>query len=139
FLAILSHELRTPLTPVLLAISGLCDDRSLPAEVAATLELVRRNVALEARLIDDLLDVVRISRGKLPLRPEPVDARALIRHALEICRGDLEAAGLRLELDFAATRHHVAADPARLEQVVWNLVKNAVKFTPAGGAVAVRT
>ena len=139
FLAMLSHELRTPLSPVLLAITGLCDDPSLPAELATTLELVRRNVELEARLIDDLLDVVRISRGKLPLRPETVDAHRLIRHALEICRGELDAAGLHLELDLGAARHHVAADPARLEQVVWNLVKNAVKFTPAGGAVAVRT
>jgi PAS domain S-box-containing protein len=139
FLAMLSHELRTPLTPVLLAATGLCDDPAAPPELSETLGLIRRNVELEARLIDDLLDVVRITRGKLLLRPEAVDAHALIRQAVEICRDDIESAGLRLELGLSAARHHVFADPARLEQVFWNLIKNAVKFSPPGGSLAVRS
>jgi PAS domain S-box-containing protein len=139
FLAVLSHELRTPLNPVLLATSAMLDRTIPPEEVGPTLEMIRRNIELEARLIDDLLDMVRLTRGKLPLHREPTDAHAAIRLALETCRGDVESAGLRLELDLSATEHVVDADPARLQQVAWNLVKNAVKFTPRGGTIAVRS
>ncbi|HEX8201732.1 MAG TPA: PAS domain S-box protein, partial [Isosphaeraceae bacterium] len=139
FLAVLSHELRTPLTPVLMAVSLLLDDPGLPPALRPTLVMARRNVELEARLIDDLLDVTRIAQGKLRLDRTVVDAHALIGHALEICRGELRAAGLRLEVDLAAARSYVRADPARLQQVFWNLIKNAVKFTPQGGTVAVRS
>ena len=78
FLAVLSHELRTPLTPILLSVSAMLDDGSLAAEVRASLEMIRRNVALESRLIDDLLDLTRILRGTFALEPEPSDAHALI-------------------------------------------------------------
>ncbi len=139
FLAILSHELRTPLTPVLVEVSAMLDDPATPGSVRPFLEMTRRNVTLEARLIDDLLDLSRIGQGKLWLHREVVDAHRLIRQAVEICRDGAEAAGLRLELALDAAEHHVEADPARLQQVVWNLVKNAVKFTPAGGSIAVRT
>jgi len=139
FLAVLSHELRTPLTPVLMSASALLDDPALTAELRATMEMIRRSVELEARLIDDLLDVTRISRGKLALAREPTDAHALVRQTAEICRGEVHAGKVRLELDLAAGHAVVDADPARLHQVLWNLVKNAVKFTPAGGTVAVRT
>ena len=137
FLAALSHELRTPLTPVLIDVTAMLDTPGLPADVRPVLEITRRNVELEARLIDDLLDVTRISRGKLRLNRTPVDAHALIRQAAEICRGDSAAASLRLDLELSASAHHVEGDPARLQQILWNLVKNAVKFTPPGGRVAV--
>lgn len=139
FLAILSHELRTPLTPVLLTVSSLLSDEREPCELRPTLEMIHRNVELEARLIDDLLDVMRIVRGKMPFHPEVVDAHALIRQTLEICRSDIHGVDLTLVVDLAASAHHVQADPARLQQVFWNLVKNAVKFTPTGGSLTVRS
>lgn len=139
FLAVLSHELRTPLTPVLVATTAMLDDPTTPIEVRPMLEMTRRNIELEARLIDDLLDVTRISRGKLQLNREVVDAHALILQAVEICRDDIRAGGLELNIDLTAESHHVEADPARLQQVLWNLIKNAVKFTPAGGRLAIRS
>ncbi|HEX8202373.1 MAG TPA: response regulator [Isosphaeraceae bacterium] len=139
FLAALSHELRTPLTPVLAAVSALLDDPQTPAEILPTLEMTRRNVTLEARLIDDLLDVTRIIRGKLSLQLERVDAHAILLRSLSICRSELLASGLHLELDLQATAAHVEADPARLQQVFWNLLKNAIKFTPGGGSLTIRS
>jgi len=139
FLAVLSHELRNPLNPVLVGVSALLDDPETPASVRPTLELARRNVTLEARLIDDLLDVTRIREGKLRLARQTVDAHELVREALAICRDDIEAGDFRLDMDLAAPRSHVEADPARLQQVFWNLFKNAAKFTPAGGTIAVRS
>ncbi len=139
FLAVLSHELRTPLTPVLAEVSAMLDDPATPESVRPTLEMTRRNVELEARLIDDLLDLNRIVQGKLRLDRKVVDAHRLIREALEICRSGVEAARLRVELSLVATRHHIHADAARLQQVTWNLIKNAVKFTPEGGFIAIRT
>jgi PAS domain S-box-containing protein len=139
FLAVLSHELRTPLTPILASVSAMLDDPATPAEVRPVIAMVRRNVELEARLIDDLLDVTRISRGKLQLFVEVVDAHSVIHQALDICRGEIYSARLRLSIALAAAEHHVKADPARLQQVFWNLIKNAVKFTPEGGAVSIRS
>jgi CheY-like chemotaxis protein len=101
--------------------------------------MIRRNVALEARLIDDLLDLTRIRGGKLHLECEVIDAHELVHRVVEICREDLRSARLQLALDLAARRHHVDADPARLQQVLWNLIKNAIKFTPPGGTVTVRS
>lgn len=139
FLAVLSHELRTPLTPVLAEVSAMLDDPALPESVRSVLEMTRRNVELEARLIDDLLDLNRIIQGKLRLNREVVDAHRLILETLEICRGGIEQAKLRVEVGLEASRRFVKADAARLQQVVWNLVKNAVKFTPKGGSLSVRT
>ncbi len=135
FLAMLSHELRTPLTPVLLMATAMLEEPDTPAEIRTMLELTRRNVQLEARLIDDLLDITRISRGKLDLNREHVNAHALIQQALEICRDDIRTNELQLSLELAADEHHVDGDPARLQQVFWNLIKNAVKFTPRGEPV----
>jgi len=96
-------------------------------------------VELEARLIDDIIDVTRIARGKVQLHHEAVDVHASIRHALAICQKEVEAKGLELGLVLRALRHHVWADPTRLQQVLWNVVNNAVKFTPPEGRVTVRT
>jgi PAS domain S-box-containing protein len=139
FLAVLSHELRNPLSPVLTMVD-LLNQGNLPAKSAAeAVEIIRRNVELEARLIDDLLDVTRISRGKLHLDRAPVDAHTTLDHALQICRADAAAKGLRIDVALQARDHIVSADSARLQQIFWNLIKNAVKFTPEGGKIAIRT
>ena len=137
FLAVLSHELRTPLAPVLLVSSMLLRRDDLPAPVRDQLALVRRNVELEVKLIDDLLDLTRIVRGKLELEPQPVDVHDQVREALRMVDGDAAAQGITLAFEPAAAPVRVAADPARLQQVLWNLVRNAVKFTPRGGRVTV--
>ena len=139
FLAMLSHELRTPLTPVLTSVLALEQMENLPAELRASLQMIRRNVELEARLIDDLLDLTRISKGKVQLSLEEVDAHSLLRNALEICQADIDKKHLALRTEFAAENVSLEADPARLQQIFWNLIKNAVKFTPEGGQLAIRT
>jgi PAS domain S-box-containing protein len=140
FLAALSHELRTPLTPALAAASYLADHSDkLPSEFSEDLDTIRRNIQLEARLIDDLLDLTRISRGKIELRFDRVDAHAVIREALDIARDDIAGKSLRLSTALDAKDHHIWADRIRIEQVFWNLVTNAVKFTPEEGRIEIRT
>ncbi|MEA3186469.1 MAG: two-component system, chemotaxis family, CheB/CheR fusion protein [Chthoniobacter sp.] len=132
FLALLSHELRNPLSPVITMVHEL--EKIAPADplVQKALEVIRRNVELEARLIDDLLDITRISHGKLQLTPEVVNAHRAIHRAIEICQKEIEAKKLAVEVRLEASDHHVKADPARFQQVLWNLIKNAVKFTERG-------
>jgi CheY-like chemotaxis protein len=101
--------------------------------------MIRRNVDLEARLIEDLLDLTRINRGVLIMRREVVDAHEQVLRVIEICGDELEAAGLTMISRLAARAHHIDADPARLQQVMWNLLKNAIKFSPTGGKVIIRT
>ena len=139
FLATLSHELRTPLTPVLATVTAMLADPATPDAFRTVLEMIRRNVALEARLIDDLLDLARIGRGTMHLKREVIDAHEMVNHVIEICSDDLRNARLQLALDLGARRHHVDADPIRFQQVLWNLIKNAIKFTPEGGHVTVRS
>ena len=137
-LAVLGHELRTPLTPISAAVSARLEYETDP-EICNELEMIRRNIELEARLIDDLLDISRIERGRLHLELEVVDIHEVVRKTVEICRDELLVAGLLLVLDLSATRHHVKGDHARLMQIAWNLVHNAAKFTPAGGTLTIRT
>lgn len=139
FMAILSHELRTPLTPVLATMTYVEAMQDLPAELREEIGTIRRNIEIEARLIDDLLDLTRISRGKIELHLEVLDAHAALRTALETCQSDIEAKGLEVSLALHAREHHIWADPARMQQVFWNLIKNAVKFTPAGGFITLCT
>ncbi|HEY8668227.1 MAG TPA: PAS domain-containing protein [Tepidisphaeraceae bacterium] len=139
FLAVLSHELRTPLTPVLATVQLLERDPSLNEEMRESVTLIRRNVELEAKLIEDLLDLTKISRGKLDLQLTHVDLHEKLRHVLQICQPDIEAKELVLRLDLGADKRMVHADAARLQQVLWNLLKNAVKFTPPGGRILVRS
>jgi signal transduction histidine kinase len=101
--------------------------------------MICRNVELEARLIDDLLDLTRISRGKLQLHLRKSDAHHLLGHAMEIVREEISSRKLRLSVELNAADHFVLADESRLQQVFWNLLKNASKFTPGEGAVTVRT
>ena len=139
FLAVLSHELRTPLTPVLMAVTALLDDRQTSRSVRPTLKMIRDNVRLEARLIDDLLDVSRIARGQMEYRFETVDVHALIERTLDLCQGQIERKSHHLAIELAAIEHHVHGDPVRLQQVIWNLLINAVKYTPEGGRIGIRT
>lgn len=140
FIATLSHELRTPLTPVLALVSYLIKHTStLPPELRNEIEMIRRNVELEARLIDDLLDVTRISAGKLELALEVTDAHAAVRGALDICAEDIRSKKLTSELDLQASEYWIRADPVRLHQAFWNILNNAVKFTPSGGRITIRS
>lgn len=138
FLAALSHELRTPLTPILLALDSL-PEGGLNHEVDEVFQVIRRNVALEARLIDDLLDLTRVSRGKLKLDLQSIDLHTALSSVVEICRSDLESKSIEITLKPAATAHFALADAARLQQVFWNLLKNAAKFTPLGGQIVIAT
>ena len=137
FLANLSHELRTPLTPIVASVHRLEQRPDLPPGVSESLAMIRRNVELEARLIDDLLDLTRIARGKLELHPEPLDLHELLASVLQSSRSELLAKGLTSETHLDATEHFGEADGGRLQQVFWNLMRNAIKFTPAGGRVTV--
>ena len=139
FLAVLSHELRTPLTPALAAASYLAEHENLSPELHEQVVAIRTSVQLEARLIDDLLDLTRITRGKIELHLEVVDVHGLLRNSLEIARDNILQKQLDLILDFGADRHHVWADAVRLQQVFWNLINNAVKFTKKNGRITVRT
>jgi len=139
FLATLSHELRTPLTPVLAYSSILERDSSLDRETRRRAEVVRRNAELEARLIDDLLDLTRVTSGKLEMHKETVGLYEAIDHAMEICRQDADAAGVSLARVATKEEAFVHADPARLRQIFWNILKNAIKFTPRGGKVLIRS
>ena len=138
FLAILSHELRTPLTPVLAAVAMLEDDETIPPNILRELEMIRRNIQVEARLIDDLLDVTGIIRGKLELNRQPVDVRPLVEHAMQnYCASAAAKKDLRVSIKVTATETHVLADSSRMTQVFWNLLQNACKFTPKCGAIDV--
>src|SRR5881296_2407799 len=140
FLAALSHELRTPLTPALAAATYLEDNaEKLPHEFVEDVQVIKRNVKLQARLIDDLLDLTRITRGKLRLDVETCDAHTVIRNAIETASSAIAAKKLKVSTKFNAKRHHISADCIRLQQVFWNLINNAAKFTSPGGEIAIRT
>jgi len=139
FLATLSHELRTPLTPVLMWADAALEERALSPELTADVEMIRRNIDLEARLIDDLLDLTRIGYGKMQFEKRLHDLHRLIRHAAESVAQALEHRELNLRLELGAARSMVLGDAVRLQQVIWNLLRNACKFTPAKGTITVRT
>src|SRR5437868_4437244 len=139
FLALLSHELRSPLAPVIAMVGELEAEVPDSPPVREALEVVRRNVELEARLIDDLLDVTRIAKGKLQLTFENICIHQALQRAYEICRKEVEAKNLEAEFGFRATDTYVEGDPARLQQVFWNLIKNSVKFTPETGRITIET
>ncbi|SIT45916.1 PAS/PAC sensor hybrid histidine kinase [Paraburkholderia ribeironis] len=139
FLAMLSHELRTPLTPVLAGASMLEMIPDLPDQARSNVRMIRRNVELEARLIDDLLDLTRVANGKLRLSLETVDVHEVIDSVLELFRSEIKVKQQDVHVDKHAKHHYVLADRARLQQMLWNLIRNAAKFTPDGGHIYVRT
>jgi signal transduction histidine kinase len=135
FLAILSHELRTPLTPVLALASHLEKRRDLPDNLRDDLGVIRRNVAMEARLIDDLLDLTRIVSNKLELHFDVVNVHDVLRAGLDVFREDVKQKNMEMQLELHAPEHHAWADPSRLQQIFMNLISNALKFTPPGGRI----
>lgn len=139
FLALLSHELRNPLSPVIAMVEELESSTPDSPRTRLALEVIRRNVELEARLIDDLLDVTRIAKGKLQLSFETVSVHETMERAYEICREDISNKKIRVEFRLNAQHPFVEGDPARLQQVFWNLIKNSVKFTPARGNIVLET
>jgi PAS domain S-box-containing protein len=139
FLAVLSHELRTPLSPIATAAHLLERTATVPPKYGNLLPMIQRNVALEARLIEDLLDLTSISAGKVSLRPKPVDMHALVHVVVDMLDGQVREKGLHLRLDLGAPNPMVHADEARMQQVLWNLLRNAIKFTGERGRIEVRT
>ena len=139
FLAALSHELRTPLTPVLMTAMALEQNTNLPEEMRQSLELIRRNVELEARLIDDLLDLTRISRGKMELHLTEIDFHTLVHRAIEICRSEFSSKSQAISLHLDAKGHKSEGDSVRLQQAIWNLIRNAAKFAPENGSIVIIT
>jgi PAS domain S-box-containing protein len=139
FLASLSHELRTPLMPAMIAASYLAENEDLAPEFREDVTTILRNVQLEAQLIDDLLDVTRITRGKIEVHYEVADVHRLLQSAVEIVRSDISKKEIQCTVELGAARHHIWADPVRIQQVFWNLVNNAVKFTPKNGRISVRS
>jgi signal transduction histidine kinase len=137
FLATLSHELRTPLNAILGWTRLLRSHAVQPADVDRALEKVERNAQAQTRLVEDLLEVSRITTGKLRLDIKPLDLAVLATTAVDSIRPTAEARGVTIERRFASGFLPTAGDPDRLQQVIWNLVSNAVKFTPAGGLVVV--
>lgn len=138
FLAVLSHELRTPLTPVLTTASLMEKDARLPVDCRQDAQLIRRNVELEARLIDDLLDITRIAQGKVELNLRPVELCQIIHRSIEVCTPDIQTKRLKFQCSAGSgATGMVMADAVRLQQVFWNLIRNAVKFTPADGWVRI--
>lgn len=139
FIAALSHELRTPLTPVLASISLLEGRDDLSAETRRELQMMRRNIQFEASLIEDLLDLTQIQRGRMQLHFEATDIHAIIRAVLGIFESDIARKHLQVVAHLDSRRYLVWADPARMQQVFWHLLKNAIKFTPPGGRICVGT
>ena len=139
FLAALSHELRTPLNPALLIASDAAKNRELPPGIRANFETIRKNIESEARLIDDLLDLARIGCGKLSLETVILDANVVLREVIKAIKPEAGKKQIRLTPKLKARCSHVRADAVRLQQVFWNVLKNAVKYTPDGGAIVVET
>lgn len=139
FLAILSHELRTPLTPVMMSVTAMDMNPDLAPAIRDDIAMIRRNVELEVKLIDDLLDLSRVTSGKLRLNPEAIEWNQAVRDACHTCRGQILEKGIRLHLNLCDQPVAVNADPGRLQQIFWNLLRNAAKFTPEGGEIFVTT
>jgi signal transduction histidine kinase len=139
FLAMLSHELRTPLNPILLWANAILEEEQLAPSLKEGIQMVRRNVELEASLIDDLLDVARITGGKLQLHLQLSDAATLIRAALEMVKSESVRKHLEMRVELSAKNHRVVVDQARIQQVFWNVLKNAQKFTPEHGTISIRS
>ena len=137
FLAMLSHELRTPLTPVISALDSLEAEASQTQDTKASLAMIRRNIELETQLIDDLLDFTRIARDKMQLRFAPMDAHQAVSNVVEICRAEARSKKLNVHVNLRAKTHLVTADTAKFQQIIWNLLKNAIKFTPEGGDITI--
>lgn len=139
FLAMLSHELRTPLTPVLATLNLWEASEDIPTSLQPDVQMLRRSIELEARIIDDLLDLTRISRGMLSFSPESTDVHGLLEFLIGLSQSELQEKHLQVSQHLKADRHHIHTDAARLQQVFWNILRNAIKFTENGGTITVKT
>lgn len=139
FLATLSHELRTPLNPVLLLASDGVRNADFPPQARMDFDTIRKNVELEARLIDDMLDLTRITRGKLTLEKKMVDLHSALQDAAGTVKADIREKEIQFVQNLGAGKPAVVGDAVRLRQIFWNVLKNAVKFTPRGGKIFVET
>jgi len=139
FLAMLSHELRTPLTPVLATLNLWEASDELPRSIKSDVQMLRRSVELEARIIDDLLDLTRIAKGMLSFTPEDTDVHELLQFLVGMCHNEFQSKRLTLSMRLKAERHCVHVDAGRLQQILWNITKNAVKFNESGGIVSIVT
>jgi PAS domain S-box-containing protein len=137
FLATLSHELRTPLNAILGYAQMLQTNTIAPDKRQRALEVIERNAVAQTQLVNDLLDMSRITTGKVRLDPAPVPVVTVLREALDGVKPAVEAKGITLEIDVDPLAGSVRADSTRLQQVFWNLLTNAVKFTAEGGRIAV--
>jgi signal transduction histidine kinase len=138
FLSLVSHELRTPLTPILGAIYKLRESRPDDEDLIADLDMIERNARGQARIVEDLLDISRITTGKLDFHRRPTDLLPIVRDAIEVVRPSSEALGIKLETSLEQPRALIWCDLDRIQQVIWNLLSNAIKFTRHGGTIQVR-
>jgi PAS domain S-box-containing protein len=139
FLAALSHELRTPLTPAILLASEWERDASLPEDARRAFSSIRQDIELEARLIDDLLDLTRIAKGKTRLVPEAVEVHELLRTSWELLQAEAVERQVKVRFELNAPHSWVQADPVRLQQVFWNVIRNAVRFSPKHEEITIRS
>ncbi len=139
FLAVLSHELRTPLTPMVMTLPLLTEDSRLPLDVREQLTMVCKNLDLETRLIDDLLDSTAISRGSVQLCKSDIDIHQLLWKKLQLLTKETDQKALSIEFCLNARRRTGHADPMRLEQVIRNVIRNAIKYTPSRGVIKIQT
>jgi PAS domain S-box-containing protein len=138
FLATVSHELRTPLTPILGAIYKLRASKTSDEDLQATLDIIERNTRAQARIVEELLDISRITAGKLNFNRQPVDLLPIIQRAIEVVRPSTEALGIHLQTSLEPLDRLIWCDRDRIQQVIWNLLSNAIKFTRQGGLIEVR-
>ena len=138
FLATVSHELRTPLTPILGAIYKLRASRTSDEDLQATLDIIERNTRAQARIVEELLDISRITAGKFNFNRQPIDLLPIIQRAIEVVRPSTEALGIHLQTSLEPLDRLIWCDRDRIQQVIWNLLSNAIKFTRQGGLIEVR-
>ncbi len=138
FLAIVSHELRTPLTPILGAIYKLRGARAKDEDLQNALDMIERNARGQARIVEELLDISRITTGKLDFNRRPTDLLSIIESAIEVVRPSTAALGIDLQTSLEPPPRLIWCDRDRIQQVIWNLLSNAIKFTRQGGTIEVR-
>ena len=138
FLAIVSHELRTPLTPILGAIYKLRASRANDHDLQNALDMIERNARAQARIVEELLDISRITTGKLDFNRQPTDLLSIIKRAIDVVRPSTEALGIQLRTSLEPLQRLIWCDRDRIQQVIWNLLSNAIKFTGQGGTIEVR-
>lgn len=138
FLAMVSHELRTPMTPILGAVYKLRGSRPQDEDLQTSLDMIERNARAQARIVEELLDISRITTGKMDFNRQPADLLSIIQSAIDVVRPSTEALGIGLRASLEDPKRLIWCDRDRIQQVIWNLLSNAIKFTGQGGSIEVR-